>query len=57
MRMTTSGDFPHINYYDRTFIGNPNPKFTYGLNMAVTWKNLDLTAFIYGSKGNDIFNL
>jgi hypothetical protein len=24
--------------------------------MAVTWKNLDLTAFIYGSQGNDIFN-
>jgi TonB-linked SusC/RagA family outer membrane protein len=45
-----------IDYRDRTFIGNPNPKFTYGLNIAVTWKNLDLTAFIYGSKGNDIFN-
>jgi TonB-linked SusC/RagA family outer membrane protein len=52
----TSGGYPYINYYDRTFIGNPNPKFTYGLNIAVTWKNLDLTAFVYGSKGNDIFN-
>ena len=40
----------------RIFIGNSHPKFTYGLNMAVTWKNLDLTAFIYGSQGNDIFN-
>ncbi len=52
----SSWGYQHINNNDRTFIGNPNPKFTYGLNMAVTWKNLDLTAFIYGSKGNDIFN-
>ena len=41
---------------DRTFIGNPNPKFTYGVNLAFTYKNFDLTAFIYGSQGNDIFN-
>jgi len=41
---------------DRTFIGNPNPKFTYGLNLAFTYKNFDLTAFLYGSQGNDIFN-
>lgn len=41
---------------DRTFIGNPNPDFTYGLNLGFTWKNFDLTAFFYGSQGNDIFN-
>jgi len=41
---------------DRTFIGDPNPKFTYGLNLAFTYKNFDLSAFIYGSYGNDIFN-
>lgn len=41
---------------DRTFIGNPNPKFTYGVNLAFTYKNFDLTAFLYGSQGNDIFN-
>jgi hypothetical protein len=41
---------------DRTFIGNPNPKFTYGLNLAVNYKNFDLTAFFYGSQGNDIYN-
>ena len=53
---TNSGGYPSINYLDRTFIGNPNPKFTSGLNMALSWKNLDLTAFLYGSSGNDIFN-
>jgi hypothetical protein len=51
----TDGDGT-ITPEDRTFIGNPNPKFTYGLNLAFTYKNFDLTAFIYGSQGNDIFN-
>ncbi len=41
---------------DRTFIGNPNPKFEYGLNLTFTYKNFDLTTFAYGKQGNDIFN-
>ncbi len=41
---------------DRTFIGNPNPSFTYGLNLVLGYKAFDLTAFFYGSEGNDIFN-
>ncbi len=41
---------------DRTFIGNPNPDFTYGLNVVLGYKGFDLTAFFYGSQGNDIFN-
>ena len=41
---------------DRTFIGNPNPDFTYGLNIVLGYKGFDLTAFFYGSQGNDIFN-
>ncbi|MEO5997489.1 MAG: TonB-dependent receptor [Chitinophagaceae bacterium] len=42
---------------DRTFIGNPNPDFTYGVNMGVNVKNVDLSAIFYGSQGNDIYNL
>ena len=45
-----------IDDNDRTYIGNPHPDFTYGLNLAVSYKNIDLSAFFYGSKGNDIFN-
>jgi TonB-linked SusC/RagA family outer membrane protein len=45
-----------INPDDRTFIGNPNPAFTYGLNLGVNYKNFDLNLFFYGSQGNDIFN-
>ncbi len=45
-----------IDPNDRVYIGNPNPDFTYGLNLAFTYKNWDLTTFFYGSQGNDIFN-
>jgi TonB-dependent starch-binding outer membrane protein SusC len=45
-----------ITPLDRTYIGNPNPDFTYGINLAFTWRNFDLTTFLYGSQGNDIFN-
>jgi len=45
-----------IDANDRTWIGNPNPKLTYGLNLAATWRHLDFSAFFYGSYGNDIFN-
>jgi len=46
-----------INADDRVAIGNPNPTFTYGLNNTVSWKGFDLTAFVQGSQGNDIYNL
>lgn len=45
-----------INDADRAFIGNPNPDFTYGLNLTATYKSFEVIAFFYGSQGNDIFN-
>jgi len=45
-----------INGDDRVFFGNPNPDFTYGLNLGLTWKNIDLSTFFFGSQGNEIFN-
>lgn len=45
-----------ISSADRTFFGNPNPKFTAGLNLAVTFKNFDLSTFFYASVGNDVIN-
>lgn len=45
-----------IDADDRTFIGNPNPEFTYGLNIAASYKAFDFSAFFFGSYGNDIFN-
>jgi TonB-linked SusC/RagA family outer membrane protein len=45
-----------IDAKDRTFIGSPIPKYTYGLNLTFTYKGIDLTAFLFGSQGNDIYN-
>ncbi len=45
-----------IDSRDKIFIGSPNPDFTYGLDIALSWKNFDVTGFFYGSKGNEIFN-
>ena len=41
---------------DRTFFGNPNPSFTAGLNISVTYKNFDFYTFFYAQVGNDIIN-
>ncbi len=45
-----------IDDNDRTFIGNPNPDFTYGINIAFSYKNFDFSSFFFGSVGNDIFD-
>lgn len=41
---------------DRTHLGDPNPDFTYGINLGLEFKNFDFSAFFYGSQGNKIFN-
>jgi hypothetical protein len=45
-----------VDNNDRTFFGNPNPKFTAGLNLTVSYKNFDLYSFFYASVGNDVLN-
>lgn len=45
-----------ITSADRTFFGNPNPDFTYGFTFNTNYKNFDLNAFFYGSKGNKNIN-
>ncbi len=47
----------YIDDRDRTLIGNPNPKFTYGFNTSFSYKRLTLTANFTGSYGNDVYNL
>lgn len=46
-----------ITEADRTYIGDPNPDFTFGLNNTITWKNFELSFFLNGSVGGDIYNL
>ena len=46
----------HITEADRTNIGSPMPKFTFGWTNTFTWKNWDLTVFLNGSYGNKVLN-
>ena len=41
---------------DRTIIGSPHPDFTYGFNLNVGYKGFDISTFVQGSQGNDIYN-
>ena len=41
---------------DRTFIGNPIPEYTFGINNTITLKNWDLNIFMQGVYGNEIAN-
>ena len=43
-----------VNDKDRTYIGNPHPKFEYSVNGRFNYKNFDLALYIQGTYGNDI---
>ncbi len=45
-----------INDLDRVNIGNPFPWLTYGANINLSWKGIDLTVFLQGVYGNKISN-
>ena len=45
-----------ITEADRTNIGSPMPKFTFGWTNTFTYKNWDLSIFINGSYGNKVLN-
>jgi TonB-linked SusC/RagA family outer membrane protein len=45
-----------ITATDRTYIGDPNPDFIYGLTNSFSYKGFSLSIFIQGTYGNDIFN-
>lgn len=45
-----------ISDADRTFIGNPNPDFTYGFNARFMYKRFELEALFYGVSGGNVLN-
>ena len=63
-KFTAAGDYKFkdvnndgvINNEDRTFIGNPNPAFSYGLTINGAYKGFDVTAFFQGVSNVDVFN-
>jgi len=46
-----------IGYDDRTYIGNPSPKFIYGGSIGVNYKGFGLNVDIGGVYGNKIFRI
>ncbi|MFA6275729.1 MAG: TonB-dependent receptor [Pedobacter sp.] len=58
------GDFKYVDQNgdnsidgkDRVTLGNPNPKYSYGINTNFGYKNFDLTIDIQGVGGVDIYN-
>lgn len=45
-----------IDDYDKTYIGNPQPKYTFGWTNTFRYKDFDLTLFVSGSVGNKVMN-
>lgn len=46
-----------ITAADRTIIGDPHPDFIAGLDLGFQYKNWDFNANIFGTFGNDIFDV
>jgi hypothetical protein len=46
-----------ISAEDYIIMGNPNPKFTWGLNSTLRYKGFDFAFFFRGVQGNDVRNL
>ncbi len=57
IRYKNLDDDPNITDDDRTYIGNTNPDFFYGLNMDFKLYNFDLSFLFQGVHGNDILNM
>ena len=45
-----------INEEDRTYIGNPEPDFTFGFGNTFSYKGFDLSVYLSGSVGNEVVN-
>ena len=43
-----------LNADDRTYLGDPIPDFTMGLNLSLDYKGFDFMAYAYASVGNDM---
>ena len=63
--LTRPGDFKfkdlngdgRITGEDRTFLGSPHPDFTYGINLFAEYHRFDISLFLQGSQGGEIFNV
>ncbi len=44
-----------INEDDKTFIGSPHPDWIFGLNLSLDYKGFDLSVFLNGTIGNEVY--
>lgn len=49
----TNGDYTEDNHGDLKKIGNSEPRYHFGINYGVTWKNFDLDVFLQGVMKQD----
>ena len=47
---------PGLSKEDRTYIGDAQPKLTYGFSSSLTYKNFEFSFFMRGVYGNDVLN-
>lgn len=45
-----------VNSLDRVILGNPLPDFFYGINTNLGYQNFELSIFVEGVQGNEIFH-
>lgn len=46
--LITQGSNTLQNHGDLVYLGNTNPRYTYGINLGATWKGFDISALIQG---------
>ncbi len=46
----------YIDSRDKVALGDPNPKFTFGVGNTLVYKNLELSFFFSGAYGGDVVN-
>ena len=44
-----------IDSYDRKIIGNPTPRYEFGLTLGLQWKGIDFSAFFQGVGKKDVY--
>jgi TonB-linked SusC/RagA family outer membrane protein len=54
IRYVDTNNDGEITIEDKTFIGDPIPDVTMGLNLTIDYKNFDFQTYLFASVGNDI---
>jgi TonB-dependent starch-binding outer membrane protein SusC len=55
IKLVDTNNDGEINIKDRVILGDPNPRFMYGLNNSFSFKNFNLDIFLEGVQGKENF--